>query len=190
MALRIPARFKADDIWDTPEDGNRYEVIDGHYEVIDGQLYVSPPPLEPHQNCARNLFFSLESHVRAQKLGRVYFAPLAVTLDDENAVEPDLVYLSNDRFGIISERGIEGAPDLVVEILSRSTQSRDRGIKLRRYAGAGIRHYWIVDPRARAIEAYELLGDDYELVGTVASGQIFSPSLFPGLDIPVNDLWT
>lgn len=182
MALPKRIRFKADDIWDTPEDGNRYEVVDG-------ELYVSPPPLESHQRASVNLLGFLWQHVRQHRLGRLYSAPFGVVLDDENGVQPDLVYVSREREGLLVERGLEGAPDLVVEILSRSTQARDRGVKMKRYAASGIPHYWIVDPRTRTLEAYRLAEEGYELAGSHGPGSVFSPELFPGLEIPIDELW-
>jgi Uma2 family endonuclease len=110
-------------------------------------------------------------------------------LDDENGVQPDIIYVSRERLDIVSHRGIEGAPDLVLEILSPSTRSRDRGIKMRRYALAGIPHYWIVDPRTHALHAYRLKEPGYELTGTYRPGTTFRPELFPGLEIPIDDLW-
>lgn len=182
MALGSGVRFRADDIWDTPEDGNRYEVIDG-------QLFVSPPPLEPHQRGLAALFGILWGYIRTRGLGHIYFAPIGVVLDEENGLQPDLVYVSREREGIIVERGIEGAPDLVVEVLSRSTQARDRGIKMRRYAAAGIPYYWILDPRARAPEEYRLSQEGYDRVGTHGPGALFKPQLFPDLEIAIDDLW-
>ncbi|HEY3117739.1 MAG TPA: Uma2 family endonuclease [Chloroflexota bacterium] len=182
MALGSGVRFRADDIWDTPEDGNRYEVIDG-------ELFVSPPPLEPHQRGLGALFGLIWNHVRERQLGRVYQAPLGVVLDKENGIQPDLVYISDKRQGIIVERGIEGAPDLVVEVLSRNTQARDRGVKMRRYAAAGIPHYWILDPRARALEEYRLSQQGYDLVDTYGPAAVFKPQLFPDLEITMDDLW-
>ena len=182
MAVRGGVRFKADDIWDTPEDGNRYEVVDG-------ELYVTPPPLEPHQRAVMALILYIGPYVRERRLGRLYSAPLGVVLDDENGVQPDLVYVARERLGIVAERGIEGAPDLVVEVLSPSTRGRDRGLKMRRYAAAGVPHYWIVDPRARSLEAYQLGEEGYELTSRHGPGSTFRPALFTGLEIPIDDLW-
>jgi Uma2 family endonuclease len=182
MAVRGGIRFEAGDIWDTPEDGNRYEVIDG-------ELYVTPPPTLAHQNASSTLHGYLWPYVRQRRLGKLFSAPVGVVLDDENGIQPDLVYVSRERLGILSERAIEGAPDLVMEVLSPSTQSRDRGLKMRRYAAAGVPHYWIVDPRARALEEYRLTASGYELVGTSGPGGTFRPALFPGLEIPIDDLW-
>ena len=182
MALPNRIRYKADDIWDTPDDGKRYEVIDG-------QLYVTPAPVPEHQGVSIALCAYLWPYVRQHGLGQLYAAPIGVILDEETAVQPDLVYISQERQQIIGERSIDGAPDLVVEILSPGTRSRDRGIKQRRYAEAGIPHYWIVDPTTRALEAYRLGEPGYELTGTYSPGSVFRPELFPGLEIPIDTLW-
>jgi Uma2 family endonuclease len=137
-------RYRADYLWESPDDGNRYEVIDG-------ELYVSPPPSWMHQYGLGNLYLCLGSWIKAYGLGKIVPAPTGVVLGPDTGVEPDLVYVSREREGIISARGVEGAPDLVVEVLSPSTRATDRGRKMRRYAAAGISHYWILDPRARAL---------------------------------------
>lgn len=183
MALRTKTRFKADDIWETPDDGNRYEVIDG-------RLYVSPPPIVPHQNASGEIFGYVWAYLQQTRLGKVFSAPIGVVLDDENGLQPDLVYVSAERLSTISRRGIEGAPDLVMEVLSPSTRSRDLGIKMRRYAAASVPHYWIVDPRSQALRTYRLSEQGYALTGEYGPGSIFRPELFPGLEIPIDALWT
>jgi Uma2 family endonuclease len=182
MAPRAHVRFRADDIWDTPDDGKRYEVIDG-------ALYVTPPPNWGHQNAIAVLLRFLLPHIDEHQLGKLVPAPVGVTLDEDSGVQPDLVFVSAERLHIICDRGIEGAPDLVVEVLSPRTQSRDRGIKMRRYAAAGVPHYWIVAPRSRSIEAYRLTATGYELTGVHGPDSVFRPDLFPGLEIPVARLW-
>ena len=124
-----------------------------------------------------------------RRAGRLYSAPIGVVLDDENGLQPDLVYVARERAAIIAERGIEGVPDLVVEILSPSTRSRDLGRKMRRYAAAGVRHYWVADPRARTLTPYRLGESGYEPGGTCGPGSVFEPELFPGLRIPIEELW-
>ncbi len=103
MVARSGVRFTADDIWETPDDGNRYEVIDG-------ELYVTPPPIWVHQLIVSNLLFLIRQHIQPHDLGKVVPAPVGVVLDDESGVQPDLVYVSRERLGIIAERGVEGAP--------------------------------------------------------------------------------
>ena len=183
MALRGRVRFRADDIWDAPEDSTRYEVIDG-------ELYVTPAPSWQHQNASAALHGYLWPYVHQRRLGKVISAPIGVVLDAENGIQPDLIYISHERMHIISERGVEGAPDLVVEVLSPSTEARDRGIKLRRYAAAGVPHYWIVAPQTGSLEAYRLGEQGYEAIGVYGPGSVFRPELFPGLAIPIDDLWT
>jgi Uma2 family endonuclease len=182
MALPKGARYLADYIWESPDDSNRYEVIDG-------KLYVTPAPILPHQDASGNLFGFIWTHVRNNELGYVWAAPVGVVLDRFTAVQPDIVYVSAERAGIRTLRGIEGAPDLVVEILSPSTRARDRGLKLSRYATAGIPHYWIVDPRHRTLEALELEGGEYQLRDRCEGDQLFCPVLFPGLEIPLAQVW-
>ena len=183
MAVRRGVRFKATDIWDTPEDGNRYEVIDG-------VLSVTPPPLWMHQRGLSKLHIRVGDFVYRNGLGEIVEAPVGVVLDDANGLQPDLVYVSRERLGIITERGIEGVPDLVVEALSRSTRARDRGAKMRRYAAAGVPHYWLLDPRARTLEAYRLGENGYGTPELYGPGSVFRPSLFPGLEIVIDELWS
>jgi Uma2 family endonuclease len=175
-------RFKAEDIWDTPEDGNIYEVIDG-------ELYVSPPPAWRHQRALNRLNAPISAYVFAHDLGEVVTAPTGVVLEGGSGVEPDLLYLSREKLHLISARGVEGAPDLVVEVLSPSTQARDRGVKMRRYAASGVPHYWLLDLDAPALETYRLGPEGYVLTGRHGPGTIFHPELFPGLAIRLDDLW-
>jgi len=158
----------------TPDDGL-------HYEILDGVLSVTASPVPLHQRVLANLNDILRAHVRARHLGEVLFAPIAVILADTTIVEPDLVYLAPDRAGLVSHRGIEGAPTLVVEVLSPSTSSRDRRIKRGLYARYGVPWYWIVDPEARTFEVLQLTGGIYHRVAS------FAP--FPDLVLAVDTLW-
>jgi Uma2 family endonuclease len=140
-----------------PDDGRRYEIHDG-------ELSVTPAPSPQHQRCSANLFRLLDSHVRANGLGEVLYAPLDVILSDTAIVQPDLIYLAPDRRGAVSRRGIEGPPTLAVEILSPSTVSIDRVTKLHLYAHHGVPFFWLVDAEAQVIEAYRLAGARYALL--------------------------
>jgi Uma2 family endonuclease len=182
MVANRKARFLAEDIWDTPEDGNRYEVIDG-------ELYVAPPPVREHQHASSELQGTIWSYLRTNPIGVIYAAPFGVILTGLSGVQPDLVYVSNERRGILTDQGVSGAPDLVIEILSPSTRSRDRGIKLRAYEAAGVPYYWIADPRARTLEERVLGEDGYGTPTVYRVGDTFQPALFPGLAIEVARLW-
>jgi Uma2 family endonuclease len=174
-------RFLASDIWDAPDNDRRYEVIDG-------ELHVSPPPDWMHQEQLSNLDFFVKNWVKTHHLGRIVNAPVGVVLDDENGLEPDLLFISHARAHIIHRRGVFGAPDLVVEVLSPSTEARDRGLKLRRYAASGVTHYWILDTEGPRIEERVLEDDGYRLVCTAGPGEVFRPTLFPGLEIPLDEI--
>ena len=187
MAIAIRGRFLADDIFDTPDDGKRYEVIEG-------DLYVTTAPDLDHQEPITQLMGLIVPYLRQRPRGRrgkLYTSPVGLILDERNGVQPDLVYVSPDRAGILTRRGIRGVPDLVVEILSPSTEATDRGVKFRRYAAFGIPHYWIINPATRTLEAYRLAAgaDEFELSGTFGPDATFEPELFPGLAIPIGDLW-
>jgi len=182
MALPNRVRFLATDIFDTPDDGKVYEVIDG-------ELYVGPAPAPRHQFVISRLTGRIEPFVAARRLGVVFTAPIGVVLDEENGIEPDLIFIAEHRRHIITDQSVAGPPDLVVEVLSPRSGQRDRNLKFRRYARSGVPHYWIVDPAARTLEAYQLENGNYTLIGTYRSGDVFHPELFPGLAIEIDALW-
>ena len=159
-----------------PDDGLRYEIVDG-------MLFAEPSPRRAHQEAVGNLFAILHGYVRAHDLGKVYVAPFDVILDPRTTVVPDLVFVVRDRLGIVADRGVEGAPDLLVEVLSPGTARRDRVRKLNAYARLGVRHYWLVDPEAKTVEAFELVEDAYRLAAAVGGDDEFRPGVFPGLAI-------
>jgi Uma2 family endonuclease len=169
------------DLDHTPDDGNRYEIIDG-------ELYVSPFPSSSHQHIIARLLVLLDGYVRQRSLGMVFTSGLKVVLDEPTGVGPDVVFISQGRLDTLMADGFYGAPDLLVEVLS-SKPALDTLIKKKKYARSGVPHYWIVDPEKRALQAYRLEGDRYHLMAEVAGEAVFEPSLFPGLAISLADLW-
>jgi len=165
-----------------PDDGRRYEIHDG-------ELSVTPAPGSTHQVVSSNLNDVLRGHVKRQGRGLVLYAPLDVILSDTTVVQPDLVYLDPARLGLLTERGIEGPPTLVVEILSPSTRLIDRERKLALYARYRVPHYWIVDPAARVLEAYVLGPEGYTLALCAAGDAPVSPPPFVGLALVPAALW-
>jgi Uma2 family endonuclease len=144
----------ADDLRSFPDDRNRYEIIGG-------QLIVSPSPSTRHQQILLELASSLKVYLLAERRGQVFVAPLDVRLSFYDVVQPDLLVVLNDRREIIQERGIVGAPNLVVEILSPSSKITDRVDKAALYASSGVQEYWIVDPIAEVVTVYGLDGDRF-----------------------------
>jgi Uma2 family endonuclease len=128
------------------------------YEVIDGGLVVTPGPAARHQRVVGRLFSGLFVFVEANDLGEVFPGPFDVLFAEGDYVEPDIVFVGSDRSHLVTDRGVEGPPDLVVEVLSPSTADRDRGIKLERYRLYGVPVYWVVDPDERTFELWDLAG--------------------------------
>lgn len=154
-ATRVILTYK--DYAALPADGKRYELHEG-------ELSMTPAPGSRHQQISANLFMILRQHVQAKGLGEVLYAPLDCILSDITIVQPDIVYLEADRRGLISPRGIEGPPTLVIEILSPSTVQIDRATKMQLYARYGVPYYWIVEPEPVSLEVYALNANAYHLV--------------------------
>ena len=150
---------------------------------------MTAAPVVNHQRVSGNLYFIFHGYCRATNWGEVFAAPIEVYLGDHDFVQPDLVCVSRERAHIVTEKNISGAPDLIVEILLPSTTRADRVNKANAYARHGVSHYWIVDPAARTLEAFELRDGAYVLVAAHAEDETFQPGLFPGLAISLADLW-
>ena len=171
-----------EDYCDLPDDGRRYEILDG-------ELGVTPSPTRSHQELAANLLIALKLFVAARGLGEVFIAPFDVILEKTSVVVPDLLFVSRERLEIVTEHGVQGAPDLIVEILSPGTSRRDRGDKAQLYARHGVRHYWLADPDGQVLETLELDGELYRETARLTGAARFTPTLFPGLEIFLSSLW-
>jgi len=133
-------------------------------EIICGEAHVTPSPSSAHQRVVTRLSALLHGFVRENALGEVFVGPIDVLLEDGDYLAPDVVFVATERASLVTDRGIEGPPDLVVEVASLSTAERDRGVKLERYRLYGVSEYWVVDPRARIVEAWDLTGGAEEPV--------------------------
>jgi len=136
---------------------------DQRYEIIDGQLIMIPTPGTLHQDWLGDLYSFVRAFVKKNKLGRVFFAPVDVVLDAENTVQPDLVFVASKNARIIEPRAIFGTPDLLVEVISPSSNHSDRAEKLKLYERFGVKEYWISDAAKRSLEILVLKGGRYEL---------------------------
>ena len=137
-----------------PDDGKRYELHEG-------ELSVTPAPGARHQTVLLDLALVLAPYVRAHTAGELFIAPFDCIMTNITVVEPDLLYLDQARRQLLSERALEGAPTLAIEILSPSTGHIDRRRKMTLYAKHDVTWYWIVDPDARTIDVDRLEGDAY-----------------------------
>lgn len=173
--------YTSDDYWNLP-DGSRAELIDG-------KLYAMTPPSWTHQRIVAGLTFEFEAYIRAHGGPcQVALAPVAVNLDanDHTWVEPDVVVVCDpDK---ISERGCEGAPDLVVEVVSPSSIRMDYFTKAARYQQAGVREYWIVDPATKQVVVYRYDGEESPQLGVYSFAEAVPVGIFDGLTVTVADL--
>ena len=167
-----------------PEDDDlRHELIEGEHEV-------TPAPGRWHQHVLRRLNRALDGFVAAHGLGEVYFAPFEVKLSNWSAVQPDLLFVSRARQEAFTERGIEGPPDLVVEVLSPSTRRRDQTRKLALYEKHGVPEYWILDHERKRVLVYRLRGERYDPPEELVAPAVLRTPLLPALEIALADLFS
>ena len=174
-------KFTVADYMTTPEDRR--------YQLLDGDLILAPAPTIRHQRILRRLAVLLDELAVENGLGEVFLAPCDVVLSNYDVFQPDILFVSNERRGLITEANIQGAPDLVVEILSAATEHYDRGYKRTLYARHGVREYWLVDPATETVEV--LVEGDEGLTSTDTFGltdTLVSP-LLPGLSVDLGQIF-
>jgi Uma2 family endonuclease len=167
-----------------PEDGMRHELIDGEH-------YVTPAPFLRHQEIVGRLFLAIGNYLIAHPIGRVFVAPLDVILSKFDVVEPDLLYVSNDRAPELLKDWVRGAPDLVIEVGSESTRKRDETVKRALYERAGVIEYWIVDPEIDVVRIYRRGADRFERPAQLSprAGDVLTTDLLPGLEIALDAIF-
>jgi Uma2 family endonuclease len=183
MALQTAIKFTYADYKHLPESETR------RYELLGGELVMVPSPDERHQRSARNLGFILWEYIHQQELGAVYYAPFDVVLSTEHVVQPDILFVSAERAHIITEDNVQGAPDLVIEILSPTTAGRDRTYKRTLYARYGVREYWLVDPMEGTVEVLTLGERGFERAAEYGRDEVLRSSLLQGLKIDLREVF-
>jgi Uma2 family endonuclease len=179
----IRAKMHFSDYLELPDDGKRYEVLEG-------TLMMSPAPGFRHQRVSSNLHFSLETWCRARAPeGQVLAAPFDVVLADDTIVQPDLIYVRPERAGLIVAERLHGAPDLVVEIFHAAGASRDRVAKLQVYSRFQIPEYWLVDIDARTLTMLALFNRDYTPFASGTGDAPLRSRVLDGLDIRPSEVF-
>ena len=182
MALTKPAgTWTYEDLFSLPDDGRRYEIIEG-------ELYEMPAPSWDHAVTIVNVLALLIPVVQSLR-GQVVTAPLDVFFPGADPVQPDIVVLLPESGAIGAGRGVEGAPDLLVEVLSPSNRGHDLLTKRALYARAGVREYWIVDPASQTVEVLTLDRDAFHTVQTTAGDDAVISSLLGGAAFPVTAIF-
>jgi Uma2 family endonuclease len=157
-------------------------------ELWDGELILSAAPSFLHQQIVAGFLESLDNWVTPHRLGKTGHAPLDMVLAPRRATQPDVVFISNERLGIIKER-VMGAADLVAEVLSPGSRRRDRIDKRDLYEQHGVREYWLIDPEAKTVEVLHLESGTYQLFGRWHPGERAHSRLLKGLEVPVSALF-
>ncbi len=168
-----------------PDDGLRHELIDGEH-------YVTPSPNTRHQQVLLNLTMLIEQRLRVERTGRMFFAPFDVVFSRFDVVEPDLLYMSNERAAqVLTAANVQGVPELVVEIGSPGTRRRDETIKRHLYERAGVSEYWVVDPELDVVRVCRRDGERFArpLELSAEAGDVLTSSLLPGLALPLHAIF-
>jgi Uma2 family endonuclease len=176
MASSTPTiKFTYEDYRNAPEDKR--------YELLDGDLVVTPAPGTAHQRALRKLTILLGLSVERSGVGEVFVAPFDVVLSDTDVVQPDLLFVSNEREHVITEANVQGAPDLVVEILSPSTAERDLTFKRSLYAKHGVKEFWLVDTDAKTVTVLLRDPQGFGTIGVCGEGQTLDSPTLTGFTI-------
>ena len=171
-----------EDYCQLPDDGKRYELIEGEVHMI-------AAPTTAHQRISFNLTIAIGTYVRENSLGSLFAAPTDVVLSRWDVVQPDLLFVSKDREALITETHIDGAPDLIIEILSPSTASLDQLVKRQLYARHGVRELWLVSPEANTIEVLELHKRAYRRRTLAGRGDTVTSSVLEGLELALDEVF-
>ncbi len=163
---------------------------DKRYEVINGRLCEIPTPTPLHQGISGNIVFLMWDFVRKREAGQILHAPLDVVLKEEYVLQPDIVFISRERLGIIGEKAIMGPPDLVVEIISPATVRRDTVVKKGIYEKFGLKEYWVVYPEEKAVEVW-VLNDEgkYDLFNVAEGEGKVRSKVLKGLEIDLKKVF-
>ena len=160
-----------------------------YYELINGIIVKKQAPKPIHQNASMNLSRILSNYVFENKLGKLFASPIDIFFDDYNNTQPDILFIKKERDFIITDRGIEGSPDLIVEILSPSSFKRDKKEKFELYMQFGVQEYWIVDPYYKSIEVFVLENNKYVLAFEASEAGIIQSKVLEGLSLEISTVF-
>jgi len=179
MALtKSSGTWTYEDLLTLPDDGRRWEIIDG-------ELYELTAPNLDHAAVIMNLILRFAPVVAAIG-GRIFTAPVDVFFGAANPVQPDIMVLLPDHLDLMAKRGLEGPPDILVEVLSPSNPEHDRLTKRALYARGGVPEYWLVDPDASSLEVLTLGGESFRLHTRAIGDEHVTSAVLPDLSFPAS----
>ncbi len=161
-----------------------------YFQLIDSELVMTPPPLPEHQDFVENIYLELGLYFRLRGGGRAYLAPRDIHFNDRNIFEPDLFIILSANSSRMERDGYHGVPDIVIEVLSRSTARDDIGRKKRTYEASGVKEYWIADPVDQTIECLQNSEEGFRLVSISRREDVFVSALLEGFSVSVGSLFT
>jgi Uma2 family endonuclease len=180
---KAPGDWTYADYLQLPDDGKRYEIIEG-------VLYVANAPNSDHQFTVAEISRQLGNFVIPRKLGQILFAPFEVHLAERTRpVQPDVLFVRAERWPAHRIAFFDGAPDMVVEVISPSSVRTDRVIKFTAYEQASVAEYWIANPTTRTVEVYTLSNAEYALLGEFAGEDTITSSVLVGIELVVSSLF-
>jgi len=174
--MPVDIRLTYDDFCLLPNDGKRYEIIDG-------ELFVTPSLMSLHQRVVTQLTYRLCDFLEQHPLGEAFVSPFDVVFSRYDVVEPDILFISKARSSVLTPKNVQGAPDLVIEVTSESSAGVDRTTKLKLYARYGVEEYWIIDPWKPSAEIYRRAQSSLELSAVIESDGLLTSPLLPGFNL-------
>jgi Uma2 family endonuclease len=175
--MKTLVRFSYEDLEHLPDDGKRREIIGG-------ELYTMPSPNPRHQDIVGNIFFEIKLFLLTHVLGRVFVAPIDVIFHIDDVIIPDVAFISVERQELVSKRGIEGAPDLIIEVISPSSVKRDLEVKRKLCQREGVLVYIAVDPEREQVYGWD--GDKSFVLG---KDDVLTCSVLPEFELVVEKIF-
>jgi Uma2 family endonuclease len=176
--MAIATRWTYEDLVSLGEDGLRHEIIDGQHRV-------NASPNLRHQRIVQHLGFEMMMWLKLHPIGEIWCVAVDVVFTKHDVVVPDIIYVSNERREILTDANVQGAPDLVVEVLSPSTRKWDQVNKRRLYAAKNVPEFWIVDPRTNSVRVIRR-GEE---VAQLSESDTLTTPLLPGLEIQLVEIF-
>lgn len=159
------------------------------YEIIEGELKMVPAPSTEHQNVSLNLVSLIRNFVKEKGLGKVFCAPVDVVLDDDEVLQPDIVFIKSENQNIICKNAIKGTPDLIIEIVSPSSTFCDTVEKKEIYRKYGVKEYWLVFPDEKVVEVLILEKEEYKEFSRAKKAETVKSKILTGLGIDIKEVF-
>ncbi len=187
IASRFPKKHK----WTAPDLQKHFpQDLKVSLQIIQNQLFIMPSPNNFHQAISEELGFQIGAFVRQNKIGKLRYAPIDVKFDNNNVVQPDIIFVALTRYDIMQEGGIVGAPDLVIEIWSPANKKKERNMKHDLYETQGVTEYWQIYPDKKRITV-EVLNEEgkYEKIGDIKNKGTVDSQVLKGFSVDIEALW-